>query len=212
MRDLILLGLHEWSNIVFLAVHLEDDEDILGGNQELLSIVLCNSCLNKVLVGQWILACDDDFLVVCLVVVSVSSALHWETLFEKVGQIDLGTLLFEGQANQLVVSVGQQVHGINISHLNESKLSKDLGVDDSEVVVYGLVEDHVVDKTINLLTNGPYLFNIILLNKLKKLSYLINHWHFVNDALKELNEISVVVVDTEEQAVKDGHRVLFHVC
>jgi hypothetical protein len=62
--NLILLSRNKLCIIIFLAIHLEHNEDIISCYKELLSVVLRYSWLH-------IARGDDDFLVVCLVVPSV---------------------------------------------------------------------------------------------------------------------------------------------
>ena len=71
MSDLIFLCLHELLVIVFFAVHLEYNVDVLSSDQKSLSIVLRHSLLNVVV--------DDYFLKVRLVILSVSRRLHRES-------------------------------------------------------------------------------------------------------------------------------------
>ena len=63
MSDFIFLGLLKLLIIILFAIHLEHSVYVLGGLQEPFSVVLCYTSLNCVV--------DDDFLVVCLVVLSV---------------------------------------------------------------------------------------------------------------------------------------------
>jgi hypothetical protein len=63
MSYLVFLSLLELLVIIFFAVHLEDNVNVVGCDEEALSIVLSNSFFNVVV--------DDYFLVVCLVVFSV---------------------------------------------------------------------------------------------------------------------------------------------
>lgn len=65
MSDFILLCIHEWSNIVFLTIHLKDNENIFSCNQKPFSVVLSNSLLN------YIFVCYNNLFIICLIVHSV---------------------------------------------------------------------------------------------------------------------------------------------
>ena len=51
--------------------------------------------------------------------------------------------------------------GINIPKLNELQKSKNLGVDNSEFVIDGLIENHVVDETVDLLSVSSQPLNSV---------------------------------------------------
>lgn len=77
-----LLGPHKLLIVVFLAVHLEDNVDVLSCHKESLSVVLNNSSLNIII--------DNNFLIVSLVIFSVGWGFHWECLIIEQSQVDLG--------------------------------------------------------------------------------------------------------------------------
>ena len=63
MGDLGLLGFLELLIVIFFAIHLKDDKDVLSCDKETLTVVLSNSLLNFVV--------DDNFFVICLVILSI---------------------------------------------------------------------------------------------------------------------------------------------
>jgi hypothetical protein len=63
MSDLGLLGFLELLIVIFFAIHLKDDKDVLSCDKEALTVVLSHSLLNVVI--------DHNFFVVCLVILSV---------------------------------------------------------------------------------------------------------------------------------------------
>lgn len=72
----------------------------------------------------------------------------------------------------------------------------------------------MVDVGVQSLSNGPkYLnaVNIDVLKELLNLLWLVLIVHLGNERSKELNELWVVVVDTEVQAVKESEFVLLNV-
>jgi len=75
---------------------------------------------------------------------------------------------------------------IFVSKLHKSQHSKDLRVNDSEVVVQSLVHNHVVNETVYLFTNRPNLVNTIDINVLEKAINLFVGMDFVNECSKEL--------------------------
>jgi hypothetical protein len=56
---------------------------------------------------------------------------------------------------------------ILISHLKESKLSEDLAINDPEIIIDSLIEDHVVNNLIDLFSNRSDLIDTILVDILK---------------------------------------------
>lgn len=123
MGDLGLLCLLELLIVIFFAVHLEHDVDVFSCDKEALTVVLSNSLLNFIV--------DNNFLVVCLVILSVSWRFHRESLWEEQSEVQLGGILLEGQLDQLIISLVKELKGIFISQLNKSELSEYLWVDDS---------------------------------------------------------------------------------
>jgi hypothetical protein len=63
MSDFIFLSLLELLVVVFFAVHLEHDINVISCDQESFSVVLGHSLLNFIV--------NDDFFVVSLVVLSI---------------------------------------------------------------------------------------------------------------------------------------------
>jgi hypothetical protein len=57
--------------------------------------------------------------------------------------------------------LAEDVSGINIPKLNELQKSKNLGVDNSEFVIDGLIENHVVDETVDLLSVSSQPLNSV---------------------------------------------------
>ena len=83
-------------------------------------------------------------------------------LLKESFRVDLDRELFKSQSDEFVISLLQEVLSIFISELNELQLSKNLRVDNSELVIDGLVEDHVVDMLIQWVTNHSKSSNTVL--------------------------------------------------
>jgi hypothetical protein len=88
--------------------------------------------------------------------------------------------------------------------LDEPALSQDLGVDNSEVIVHGLIEYHMVNKLVDLLSNCSDLFNTVDINEFEQLVDLLMAMNLVDQRAKEFNKILVLVINTEEKAVKES--------
>lgn len=157
--DTFLFGILELLPVVLFAVHLEDDKDVLSRDKKSLSVILSNSLFDIII--------DDDLLVVSLVVFSVSGGFEREGLLEEERQIQLGGVLIEGEFDKLIVTLIQELEGVLVSELDESQLAEDLRVDDSKVIVDGLIEHHMINQRIDRLTNSPYPFNPIDIDVLK---------------------------------------------
>lgn len=71
--------------------------------------------------------------------------------------------------------------GIFVSHLDEFQLSENLWVNNSKVIVYRLIEDQVVDDTVDLLSYCSDLIDTVDIDVLKKLVNFLNCWHLLDD-------------------------------
>lgn len=69
----------------------------------------------------------------------------------------------------------------------------------------------MVNKLVDLLSYSSDLFNSIHIDVLKQLVDLIILRDLLDQSPDELYEVFVLVVDTEEQAVKEGHGVLLDI-
>jgi hypothetical protein len=99
VSDLILLCFHELLIVVFLAIHLEHNVDVIRGDKEPLAVILGNSLLNIVV--------DHYFFKVCLVVSPVSRRFHGERFWEEQSQVQFGGVFIERKFDQLIVSLVQ---------------------------------------------------------------------------------------------------------
>lgn len=109
--------------IIYLAVHLKNKHDFIFVSDEPFSVVESDSLVN--------LEVNQDFLEVCLVVLSVGDGLQRLGLFEEREDIQLGGVLLECQSNELVISLLQQVESIFVSEHDELELSQNLSIDNS---------------------------------------------------------------------------------
>jgi len=109
--------------IVLLAVHFQNKDDLFFVCKESFSVVLGNSALYLVV--------DQDFFIIGLIVLSICDRLQSLGLFEEGQDIKLGSMLFESQPNELIVSLLQQMKSICVSHHDELELSQNLSIDDS---------------------------------------------------------------------------------
>ena len=97
MRYFILLGRNEFIIIVFLAVHLEHNVNIVSCDQKLFSVILSYSLFNSS-------AGDNNLFVVCLVIPSVCSCFDGKCLFVKGFHVDFGGVFVKCKPNHLIIS------------------------------------------------------------------------------------------------------------
>jgi hypothetical protein len=86
--NLIFFCGYKWLIVVFFAIHLENNVDIISCHQELLSVVLGYSLFNGTII-------DHDFFIVSLVVLSVSGSFDRKVLFVEHLQVKFGGVLVE---------------------------------------------------------------------------------------------------------------------
>lgn len=65
------------------------------------------------------------------------------------------------------------MQGVLVSQLDESQLSEDLGVHDSQVIVDSLIENHVIDHRVDLLSDGSDPLDTVDIDVLQELVYLV---------------------------------------
>jgi len=126
-------------------------------------------------------------------------------------QVNFDCILLKAELNQLVVALVQQLKGILVSELDEPQLLEDLGVDYSEVVVDSLVEHHVVDVLVDLLTDLTKALNAMDINQLQQPVDLLSRAEPLDECSEELDEVFIMEEDAEVQAVEERHRVLLDV-
>ena len=165
VRDFVLLGLDKLLIVVLLTVHIEHDVDVFSRNEEPLSVVLSDSLFDCVV--------DHNLFVVGLVIPPVSTRFERECFREEQQQVHLGRVPLEREPDELVVPLGQELERILISQLDEPALPEDLRVHYAQVVVDGLVEDHVVHQRVDLLTDRSDLLNAVHVDELQELVDLL---------------------------------------
>ena len=89
-------------------------------------------------------------------------------------------------------------------------MSDDLRVNDFEVIVHSLVENHVVNNLIQMVTFGPQPVYAIDIDVLKELIYLGMRVDFLDELPQELNHLLILVVNTEEEAVEQSDWLLLN--
>lgn len=88
---------------------------------------------------------------------------------------------FKGAPYELIVPLLQELKGITIPELYCLKLPKDLGVDNAEIVIDGLVEDHVVNVGVYYFTHCAQSFDTVYVDVLEDLVYFVRpHFNFVD--------------------------------
>ena len=101
---------------------------------------------------------------------------------------------------------------VSISYLNELKLSKNLSIYDTELVIHGLVENHVVDMLVQWVTRQSKTANSILFNDFQKfIDFLWGICEFLYQNFEEFNNFWIVIVNTKIEAVEESHWILFDV-
>lgn len=87
-----------------------------------------------------------------------------------------------------------------------------MGVDNAEIVIDGLVEDHVVNVGVYYFTHCAQSFDTVYVDVLEDLVYFVRpHFNFVDKHSKEFNNLWVLEVNTKIQAVKEGHGIQLYV-
>jgi len=107
--------------------------------------------------------------------------------------------------------VVQQVDGILVPELNELKRIEYLVVDNPQVVIDSLIEDHVVDQRVDLFPGFPKSADSMNVDVLKYPVCLRPDWQLLDNLPQELDHLRVVVENTEEKAVEYTHGVLLDV-
>ena len=92
--------------------------------------------------------------------------------------------------------------GIFVSKLNELYVPHDLHVNDPQVIVNGLVKDHVINKLLDLFTLSPDSLNSIDINVLKEFVDLLVAVDFMDQCPQKLDQGLIVVLNTEEKAIE----------
>lgn len=138
--------------------------------------------------------------------------LQTDALLVELIHIKLGGHFIESKPNNLIIPLLEELLGILVSQLDEPELSQNLCIHDSEIIVNGLVEDHMIDMSINDFSNGPDSLNTININILK---HLINPlWlilELVDECSEEFYEVWVVVVDAEVEAIEESHLIFLDI-
>ena len=97
MCYLIFLCWYELIVIVFFAVHLENNVDIISCNQEFLSVVLGYSLLHAS-------TGNNDLFVVCLVILSVGRCFDRKAFIVEHFHVNFGSLFVECKSDHLIIS------------------------------------------------------------------------------------------------------------
>lgn len=123
-------------------------------------------------------------------------------------------MLFKGKTDQFVVSGFEEMKCINISHHDHLELTKNLSINDSEIIINSLEEDHMVDVNVEWISNSSQSINTIfrnVLHDLIDLLWLVVSSHRIDQDSEKLYKFRVVVVDAEVKAVEQSHGILFQV-
>jgi len=83
--------------------------------------------------------------------------------------------------------MAKEANRVFVSELHKSALPHDLTVHDSEVIINGLIENHMVNNRVNLFSYRSDLLNAIDINELQQLVYLVVLMNLVNERPQELN-------------------------
>ena len=98
-----------------------------------------------------------------------------------------------------------------ISELDELNVSHDLHVNNSKIIINSLIKHHMINQRLDLLSFCPDPLDSININVLKQLVNLLVAVDFVNQCSQEINQRLIVILDAEEQTIKQGHRILFNI-
>lgn len=200
-RLLSVENLQEVAHVVILGVHLHDDVDVFASRQEALPEVQRNSRLESVV--------NDYLLVIRLVVLSIVHRLDDTALGYT--HVNLCGGLLEGDPNQLIVALLQQLQRVFVSHLDRFEATQDLSVHDSQVIVHSLVEHHVVQLSVDLLSNCTQLLDLVIIdvrNDLLDFFETVLFRQLDEQGVHEVDDLRIVVVNAKVEAVEQGHRIL----
>lgn len=81
----------------------------------------------------------------------------------------------------------KQLQSIFVSHLDKSALSQDLRVNNSEVIVDGLIENHVVHELVYLLSDRSDFLDSVDIDILKQLVNLVVLRYLLDQSPDKLN-------------------------
>ena len=94
---------------------------------------------------------------------------------------------FNSPKYELIISLVQKLKGIIVSHLDKFQLTENLSVNDSQVIIYSLVEDHMIYYSVDLVTNCSESFDTIDINVLQKSINFLVIVNFMDESSQKLN-------------------------
>lgn len=180
MSDLLKVNFQKVAHVVVFTVHFQNEVDLFCRTEEALSIILSDTGLDGIV--------NENLFIEGLSVLSVILGLQAEALLVELIHVEFCGHFIEGKSNDLIISLLKKLLSILISQLDEPELSQNLCIHDSEVIINCLVEDHVVNMSIDDLTNCSNSLDTVYINILQ---HLINPlWlilELVNECSQELD-------------------------
>lgn len=208
MLNAFKIDVQEMTIVVSFAVHLQHHVDFFLFDEEPFTVVLADTAFDIIV--------NQDLLVIGLSV--LTNALRFENnvcdVFEEKLDINFRRLLGESNSDQFPVSLFQEMQSVLVPQLNELQDSQDLRVDNPQFIIYRLVEHNVVDVRVQFLSLSSQNVNSININVVQYFIDLVRfvlYVHLADQSSEELDQIWVLVVDTEVKTVKQGHGVLLDV-
>ena len=149
--------MQEVSIVIILGIHLQNQQYIFSTYQESFSVVLSNPCFSSII--------NQNLLIVCLVILSVVLRLNTlEFFLEELICSNFGGSLCKSDVHEVIISLHQEVFSVSISQLDHSKLTEDLCINYSKLIINSLVKHHVVHEGIYLLTDSTKSVNTVNVN------------------------------------------------
>ena len=93
--------------------------------------------------------------------------------------------LIESKSNDLIISLLKELLGILVSQLDEPELSQNLCINDSEVIINCLVEDHVVDMGVDDLTDCSNSLDTVYIDVLE---HLVNSLRLILELVDQCSQ------------------------
>ena len=177
MSNVLKVDFQEVAHVVIFTVHFQNEVDLFCCTEEAFSIILSDTGLDGIV--------NENLFIEGLSVLSVVLGLQADTLLVELIHVEFCGHLIESKSDDFVISLLEELLSILISQLDEPELSQNLCIHDSEVIINCLVEDHVVNMSIDDLTNCSNSLDTVYINILQ---HLINPLRLILELVNECSQ------------------------
>ena len=177
MSNVLKVDFQEVAHVVIFTVHFQNEVDLFCCTEEAFSIILSDTGLDGIV--------NENLFIEGLSVLSVVLGLQADTLLVELIHVEFCGHLIESKSDDFVISLLEELLSILISQLDEPELSQNLCIHDSEVIINCLVEDHVVNMSIDDLTNCSNSLDTVYINILQ---HLINPLWLILELVNECSQ------------------------